>query len=206
MSWCGQLTSWANVDPALCRQLVSLGHNEGDVFPQLKWWHFAHMMTSSNGNSIFRVTGLCAGNSPVTGEFPAQRPVAQSFAVFFDLRLNNGWVSNREAGDLRRHRAHYDVIVMAMMWAHRHDIHAVALHGPCWELTKFWTYHFHELMHMYRRVPLKRDQLKHGIAHNTTMTKAKHKKRNLIKDTPYLAFTGELWCVYHEYLGQNWPR
>ena len=24
----------------------------------------------------------------------------------------NGWVNNREAGDLRRYRAHYDVIVM----------------------------------------------------------------------------------------------
>ena len=32
---------------------------------------------------------LCAGNSPVTGEFPAQRPVTQSFDVFFDLHLNN---------------------------------------------------------------------------------------------------------------------
>ena len=31
---------------------------------------------------------LCAGNSPVTGEFPAQRPVMQSFDVFFYLRLN----------------------------------------------------------------------------------------------------------------------
>ena len=31
---------------------------------------------------------LCAGNSPVTGEFPAQRPVTQSFDVSFDLRLN----------------------------------------------------------------------------------------------------------------------
>ena len=27
----------------------------------------------------------------------------------------NGWVNNREAGDLRRHRAHYDVIVMSIM-------------------------------------------------------------------------------------------
>ena len=54
---------------------------------------------------------LCAGNSPVTGEFPAQRPVARSFDVFFDLRLNV-WVNNREAGELRRNRAHYDVIVM----------------------------------------------------------------------------------------------
>ena len=44
-------------------------------------------MTSSNGN-IFRVTGLCVGNLPVTGEFPTQRPVTRSFDVFFDLRLN----------------------------------------------------------------------------------------------------------------------
>ena len=50
---------------------------------------------------------ICAGNSPGTGEFPAQRPVTQSFDVFFDLLLNN-----RKAGDLRCHLAHYDVIVM----------------------------------------------------------------------------------------------
>ena len=31
---------------------------------------------------------LCEGNSPVTGEFLAQRPVTRSFDVFFDLRLN----------------------------------------------------------------------------------------------------------------------
>ena len=46
------------------------------------------MITSSNGN-IFRVTdNLCAGNSPVPGEFPSQRPVTRSFDVFFDERLN----------------------------------------------------------------------------------------------------------------------
>ena len=31
---------------------------------------------------------ICAGNSPVPGEFPTQRPVTWSFDVFFDLRLN----------------------------------------------------------------------------------------------------------------------
>ena len=31
---------------------------------------------------------LCAGNSPVPGEFLAQRPVTRSFDVYFDLRLN----------------------------------------------------------------------------------------------------------------------
>ena len=46
-----------------------------------------NMMTSSNGN-IFRVTGHLCGESPVTGEFPAHRPVTQAFDVLFDLRLN----------------------------------------------------------------------------------------------------------------------
>ena len=30
---------------------------------------------------------ICAGNSPVPGEFSAQRPVTRSFDAFFDLRL-----------------------------------------------------------------------------------------------------------------------
>ena len=54
---------------------------------------------------------LCAGNSLVTGGFPSQRPVTRSFDAFFDLGLNV-WVNNWDAGDLGRHRAHYDVIVM----------------------------------------------------------------------------------------------
>ena len=37
---------------------------------------------------------LCAGNSPVPGEFPTQRPVTRSFDVFFDLRLNK-WLSKQ---------------------------------------------------------------------------------------------------------------
>ena len=31
---------------------------------------------------------ICAGTSPVTGEFSAQRPVTRSFEVLFDLRLH----------------------------------------------------------------------------------------------------------------------
>ena len=42
----------------------------------IKWKHFP------------RHWPFCAGNSPVTGEFPSQRPVTRSFGVFFDLRLN----------------------------------------------------------------------------------------------------------------------
>ena len=55
---------------------------------------------------------ICAGNSPVHDELPAQRPVTRTFDIFCDLRLTNGWVNNREAGELRRYCAHYDVVVM----------------------------------------------------------------------------------------------
>ena len=55
---------------------------------------------------------ICAGNSPVPGEFPAQRPVKRSFDVSLSCASVNAWANNLEAGDLRRHRAHYDVSAM----------------------------------------------------------------------------------------------
>ena len=45
------------------------------------------------------------------GDFPLQRPVIQSFDVFFDLYLNKR-VNNRDACDLKCNRAHYAVTVM----------------------------------------------------------------------------------------------
>ena len=59
---------------------------------------------------------ICAVNSPVIGEFPAHRPVTRSFDVFFICAWINGWVNSREAGDLRRHGAHYDITVMRLTW------------------------------------------------------------------------------------------
>ena len=55
---------------------------------------------------------LCVGNSPVTGEFHAQRPVTRSFDILLICAWIDGWVNNRESGDLRRYCAHYDGIVM----------------------------------------------------------------------------------------------
>ena len=53
---------------------------------------------------------ICAGNSPVPGEFPAHRPVTL-ICVWI-----NSWVNNRKAGDLRRHRTHYGVIVLCCLF------------------------------------------------------------------------------------------
>ena len=63
------------------------------------------MMTSSNGN-IFRVTGHLCGNSPHKSQWRGALMLSL-ICVWI-----NDWVNNREAGDLRRYSAHYDVIVM----------------------------------------------------------------------------------------------
>ena len=55
---------------------------------------------------------LCAGNSPVTGEFPTQRPVTQGFDVFFDLRLNKRLGKQSWGWWFETQWAHYDVIVI----------------------------------------------------------------------------------------------
>ena len=72
-------------------------------------------MTSSNGN-IFRVSGYLCGEftgphrSPVNSSHKGQWRGALMFYLI--CVWINGWVNNREAGDLRRYRAHYDVTVM----------------------------------------------------------------------------------------------
>ena len=38
--------------------------------------------------SFSTLLALCEGNPPLTGGLPSQRPVTQSFDVFFDLSLN----------------------------------------------------------------------------------------------------------------------
>ena len=55
---------------------------------------------------------LCAGNSPVNGECPTQASDAGLWWFFFICAWINGWVNNRVTGDLRRHLAQYDVMVL----------------------------------------------------------------------------------------------
>ena len=62
--------------------------------------------------NIFRVTSHLCGEFTGPGEFRAQRPVTRSLMFSLIYARINGSINNREAGDLRRHRAHYDVILM----------------------------------------------------------------------------------------------
>ena len=93
--------------------LVQISSSHGIMYwphdDVIKWKHFPRYSPFVRGIQ----------RSPVNS--PAQRPVAQSFDVFFDPHLNKrlskqswGW------GFLRWHRAHYDVTVVHVWWM-----------GPC---------------------------------------------------------------------------
>ena len=67
------------------------------------WWR--HQMETFSA-----LLAICAGNSPVNSPHKGQWRGALMFSLIY-TRINC-WVNNGEAGDLRRHRAHYDVTVM----------------------------------------------------------------------------------------------
>ena len=69
------------------------------------------VMTSSNGN-IFRVAGHLYGEIIVHRWIPLTTFIDAELQCFLWSRRINGWINNREAGDLRRPRPHYDVTVM----------------------------------------------------------------------------------------------
>ena len=50
-------------------------------------WISSHTWWRNQMETFSALLAICAGNSPVSGEFPAQRPVTRSFDVFFDVRL-----------------------------------------------------------------------------------------------------------------------
>ena len=78
---------------------------KGTLYPCriFSWWR--HPMETFSA-----LLAICAGNSPVPGEFPTPRQVTRSFDVFFDLRQNKmlskqwwGWWFETPSCPLWRH-------------------------------------------------------------------------------------------------------
>ena len=83
-----------------CRPCFCCGYTKFNC----PWWR--HQMETFSA-----LLAICAGNSPVPGEFPTQRPVTRSFDVYFDLRPNKrlskqslGWWFETLSPPLWRHR------------------------------------------------------------------------------------------------------
>ena len=87
-----------------CNTLLSLDvikqHHE-DIFAS--WWR--HQMETFSA-----LLTLCEGNSPVNSPPKSKWRGASMFSLI--CAWENLWVNIRDAGDLRRHRAYYDITVM----------------------------------------------------------------------------------------------
>ena len=108
----------------------------------MTWW--PHQMETFSA-----LLALCAGNSPATGEFPAQRPVTRSFDVFFDLSLNKrsskqsqGWWFETPSCSLWRH-SNVGCWNFALLYAPRSFYSSPPGQMAAISQTKFWT-HFLE--------------------------------------------------------------
>ena len=71
----------------------------------ITWWR--HQMETFSA-----LLAICAGNSPAPVNSPHKGQWRGALMFTLICARINGWVNSREAGDLRCHRAHYDVIVM----------------------------------------------------------------------------------------------
>ena len=69
------------------------------------WW--LHYMETFSA-----LLALCAGNSPVTGEFPHKGQWCRALMFSLICAWIRGWVNNREAGDLRCHRTYDRKLIM----------------------------------------------------------------------------------------------
>ena len=99
------------------------------------WWR--HQMWRFSASLT-----ICAGihRSPVNYPHKGQWRGALMFSL--TCAWKHDWVNNGEAGDLRRHGAHYDVIVMQQHWfkmsmSHNpHEFEAIILEG-CMGLSTY---------------------------------------------------------------------
>ena len=116
------------------------------------WWR--HQMETFSA-----LLAICAGNSPVAGEFPAQRPVTRSFDVFFDLLFNKrlskqsqGWWFETPSCPLWCHRN--AMTLSSLCFCSAEEVHV--MHLCTWERVI-------EVLHIgvTRKYTLKRRPLAH---------------------------------------------
>ena len=155
-------------------------------------------MTSSNGN-IFHVTGHLRGNSPIPGEFPVQRPVTRSYDVFFICVWINGWVNNREAGDLRHCDVHYEVIVMERFRSKQKSHYFSPV------LRTSLTTAFPSRVQMYRKISLGLYSYMSKVVCVVKLYRQKHKKYAqkvcflVIDILPFIKISVPLNCNFTQY-------
>ena len=85
---------------------------ERSPWDRFAWWR--HQMETFSA-----LLALCAGNSPIPVNSPHKGQWRGALMFSLICVWINGWVNNHEAGDLRRYRGHYDVVVMVICLVER---------------------------------------------------------------------------------------
>ena len=85
---------------------------------QINCWHAIHWDSvpprwRHQMETFSALLVICAGDSPVPVNSPHKGQWRGALMFTLICVRINGWVNNREAGDLRRHRAHYNAITMS---------------------------------------------------------------------------------------------
>ena len=107
---------------------VGVGCGMTERFPSQRPVMQNAVLSSPNGN-IFRVTGPLWGESTGPRWIPLTK-ASNAGALMYSLicARTNGWVNNRDPGNLRCNFAHYEVTVMvSMLWYHHYyPFHRIA--------------------------------------------------------------------------------
>ena len=93
-----QVYSYLNVQTGIQSTVPCIYRTQFSHDDVIKWKHFPHYWR------------ICAGSSLVNCLHKGQWRGALMFSI--TCAWINSWVNNGELGDLRRHRGHYNVIVM----------------------------------------------------------------------------------------------
>ena len=119
----------------------------------LIWWR--HQMETFSA-----LLAICAGNSPVTGEFLSQRPVTRSFDVFFGLRLSKclrkqswGWWFETPSRSLWRHCNEQPLYYACRFVIYKTFYMSAAMVFHCYNNSKWYTVCTYKSKSIYCHMP-----------------------------------------------------
>ena len=95
--------------------VINLWQNKYYIFQERSCSHFILPWWRHQMETFSALLALCAGNSLVPVNSPHKGQWRGALMLSLICAWINDWVNNREAGDLRRHRGHYDVNVMTWL-------------------------------------------------------------------------------------------
>ena len=151
----------------------------------------------SKKTSKLRVTGLCAGSSPGTGEFPAKMAsYAENVSIWWRYHGTN-YPQHVTIPDSKVHGA-----TMGPTWV-RQDPGRPHV-GPIWSPVN--SPHKGQWRGSSFDVFLICAWINAWVNNREAGDLRRYRAHNDVTETPYLTSTGKLWGVYCEDFRKNWPR